>query len=148
MATQQVARLVVPLDTSATAETVIPWAALMARDRAMEVHLVAVWSDAAPIPGIDSSKPTGEIVAELQIYLDGVARQPPLDTVHVTTEVRTGDVVGQIKTVAQERPGSMVMLASHGQGGYQEAYLGSVTDKLLRTLHVPVLVIPARPGPG
>jgi len=64
--------------------------------------------------------------------------------VPVTAEVRSGDVVSEIWQAARARPGSMVMVASHGQGGYQEAYLGSTTDKLIRTLRVPVLVIPVR----
>jgi nucleotide-binding universal stress UspA family protein len=148
MTLQQTPLLVVPLDTSRTAEAVLPWAALVARDRAMEVRLLTVWSRAQPIPGIDPSRADEEVVADLRRYLEDLATDPRLKAVHATAEVRVGDVVAEIAAAATERPGSIVMLASHGQGGYHESYIGSTTDKLLRLLRVPVMVIPAAGGPG
>jgi nucleotide-binding universal stress UspA family protein len=139
---QHLARLVVPLDTSATAEKALRWGALVARDRAMELHLVTVWSPDAPIPGIAPAKPEKDILADLQGYLEDVARGLRREGVSVTVEARAGDVVDEIRKAAEE-PGSMVMIATHGQGGYQESRLGSVADRLIRTARAPVLVIPA-----
>jgi nucleotide-binding universal stress UspA family protein len=139
---QHLARLVVPLDTSATAETALHWGALMARDRAMELHLITVWSPEAPIPGIDREKSEEEILAQLRGYLEDVARGLAREGVSVTVGACAGDVVEEIRKAAEE-PGCMVMIATHGQGGYQESRLGSVADRLIRTARAPILVIPA-----
>lgn len=139
---QHLARLVVPLDTSATAEAALHWGALMARDRAMELHLISVWDPDAPIPGIDAGKQENEILAELQGYLEEVARGLQREGVSVTVQARTGDVVEEIRKAA-EAPGCMVMIATHGEGGYQESRIGSVAEELIRTARAPVLVIPA-----
>jgi nucleotide-binding universal stress UspA family protein len=141
-ASAALARMVVPLDTSSTAECALHWAALLARDRAMELHLVTVWSEEAPIPGVDPQQPPGDILEELREYLEGVATGLKREGVPVVVEVRAGDVVDEVRAVAEPR-GSMIMIATHGQGGYQEARLGSVANRLILSAKVPVLVIPA-----
>jgi hypothetical protein len=37
---------------------------------------------------------------------------------------------------------SLLAMATHGRGGLRRIVLGSVTDKLVRTAQVPVLVVP------
>jgi nucleotide-binding universal stress UspA family protein len=138
----RLARLIVPLDTSVTAERVLPWAALMARDRAMDVHLVTVWDPDSPIPGMEPGASREAIVSQLEGYLAGVAARLREDVRPVSSEVRVGAVVDEIRAAA-EGPGNLVLLASHGQGGYQEARIGSIAEKLIQKLRVPVLVIPA-----
>lgn len=141
----ELARLIVPLDTSAVAETVLPWAALVARDHAMDVHLISIWDPDEPFPGMDPGQPDEAALATLREYLDGVAEKEKTHGVRVTTEACCGDVVEEIARMAGEHTGNMVMLCTHGQGGYREEYIGRVTDRILRRVHAPVLVIPARP---
>jgi nucleotide-binding universal stress UspA family protein len=137
------ATVVVPLDTSGTAEAVLPWAALLARDRSMGIRLLAVWDKSAPIPGVDAGGASGtDVEAALRRYLEAVAAGPAFVGLHVTVEVRTGDVVDEIRA-AGEHPGNLIILASHGQGGYVESRLGSVAERLMRRIRVPILIVPA-----
>lgn len=48
-----------------------------------------------------------------------------------------------ILEVVEERDVDLVVMASHGRGGLTRAVLGSVTDKVLRASHGPVLVVRA-----
>jgi nucleotide-binding universal stress UspA family protein len=132
------AKVVVPLDTSSTAERALPWAAMLARDRAMSVHLLSVWDEQTPIIGLGG----GSAVAELRRYLTEIAQRDIFEGIPVTTEVAVGDVADRIAHSAMGT-GNLLLLASHGQGGYVESSLGSVADRLVRHLHVPLLVIPA-----
>ena len=50
-----------------------------------------------------------------------------------------------ISRVVEEEEADMVVMATHGRGGLQRALLGSTTDKVIRGVHVPVLV--RRPTP-
>lgn len=110
----------------------------------MELHLVSIWDPAEPIPGLTSAT-TDASVGELDRYLKATTKNVQRDGVAVTSEACTGDTVTEIKRIAKERDGSMVMLCSHGHGGYREAYIGSIADRLVRFVGVPVLVIPATP---
>jgi nucleotide-binding universal stress UspA family protein len=138
----QLARLIVPLDTSVTAESVLPWAALLARDHGMEIRLVTVWDEREPLPGVERGRALEVVIDELRHYLDGVARRPELREASLTKEVLTGNVVEAITREAARIPGSAVMVGTHGASGYRAGSLGSVTERLLRSLRVPVLVIP------
>jgi nucleotide-binding universal stress UspA family protein len=42
----------------------------------------------------------------------------------------------------------LVVMATHGRGGIQRAWLGSVADQLVRTLEIPVLLVRGQPGPA
>jgi nucleotide-binding universal stress UspA family protein len=46
-----------------------------------------------------------------------------------------------ILDIAGERGADMIVMASHGRGGVRRLLLGSVTDKVLRGSHRPVLVV-------
>jgi nucleotide-binding universal stress UspA family protein len=48
-----------------------------------------------------------------------------------------------ILEVVEELGVDLVVMASHGRGGLGRALLGSVTDKVLRACHGPVLVVRA-----
>lgn len=141
--------LVVPLDTSRSAESVLPWAALLARDHGMEVHLVTVWNEDSPLPGFDDRGGSSrEVMAAIEKYLATEAVRDAFRGAPVSYEVRTGEVIEQLREVCATRPNSMLMLASHGHGGFREGRLGSITDRALKELHVPVVVIPAVEFPG
>ncbi len=58
----------------------------------------------------------------------------------VTPHVRVGHVVDEIEMAARDVLADLVVLTSHGRGGVSRAWLGSVTETLLRHLRVPVLV--------
>jgi len=135
--------LIVPLDTSATSETVLPWAALLARDRGMSIRLVSVWSRKCPIPGLDPNGAQAEMVDALTTYLQSVASRPDLAELKPTCEVAVGGVVEQLKAIAEREPHAMLLLCSHGESGFRERVLGHVTDELLQIVRVPFLIIPA-----
>ena len=54
----------------------------------------------------------------------------------------------QLRELARPGRVSLIAMATHGRGGIRRFILGSVTDKLVRTAEVPVLVVPPVPEPG
>ena len=59
--------------------------------------------------------------------------------VHV--EVTHGDPVKRVLAVAEQRGADLLCVGSTGKGGVQRVLLGSVSQSLLRTSSVPVLVV-------
>lgn len=139
--------IVVPLDSSELAERSVPWAGFLARHAHVPIFLVAVWTPYDPLPGVDYLGATAEIEEKVRSYLETVASTETLAGLDVSWEVRHGNVVEEIAAVVQTLPNPLVVVSSHGRSGFKRLFLGSVTDKLLRSLGVPMLVIPAgRPG--
>jgi nucleotide-binding universal stress UspA family protein len=56
--------------------------------------------------------------------------------------VREGAAAENIIQYAQENGIDLIIMGTHGQGGIQRFLLGSNTDRVLRTGHLPVLVVP------
>jgi nucleotide-binding universal stress UspA family protein len=64
----------------------------------------------------------------------------------VEVAVEEGDVVRQILREADAMPADLIVMGTHGRGGFERLVLGSVTEKVLRKAPCPVLTVP--PGQG
>jgi nucleotide-binding universal stress UspA family protein len=69
------------------------------------------------------------------------ARDAKLD---VEVIVDVGDPAAQILARASRIGPGMLVMGTHGSSGFQHLMLGSVTEKVLRRAHVPVLTVPPR----
>ena len=56
--------------------------------------------------------------------------------------VRPGDAAKEIRKEAERLPFDLLILGTHGRSGFERLFLGSVTEKVLRSTRVPVLTIP------
>jgi nucleotide-binding universal stress UspA family protein len=64
----------------------------------------------------------------------------------LTTEVvvRTGSTVRVILETAEAVAADLIVLGTHGAGGFEHLVLGSVTEKVMRKASCPVLTVPPR----
>lgn len=141
------ARVVVALDESPLAERSLPWAALVARAEGLPVHLITVYRsdlDFWESADLDPAGPIRLAQETAPAYLATVATLPPLAGVKVSTQVRSGDVAREIAAAATEAETRMVVITTRGRGGFREWGYGSVAGKLVRTVQVPLLVVPPR----
>lgn len=85
--------------------------------------------------------------AELRVELEPTARQLRQAGYQVRTEVRFGEPAQEIADLVEEEPVALVAMATHGRTGLMRLVLGSVAEKVLRSLRVPVLMVrPSREG--
>ncbi len=143
MATRQ--RILLPLDGSKLAEAALPYAEAMARAMGNTLHLLAVVEpeqgglfvlDRAIREQLDCEQSQG-----MTEYLATIARGCRERGVDVDTETVVGHPVEKINTAADRIAASMVVMATHGRGGLQRAFLGSVADKVMRTASLPTLLV-------
>lgn len=66
------------------------------------------------------------------------AREARLDH---EVEVCEGDPWREIVSQAEEMPADLVVMGTHGRGGLEHLFLGSVAEKLIRRLPCPVLTV-------
>ena len=53
-----------------------------------------------------------------------------------------GSPVREILRQAEDRRTDLLVMGTHGRSGFEALFLGSVTEKVLRSTHVPVLTVP------
>jgi nucleotide-binding universal stress UspA family protein len=58
--------------------------------------------------------------------------------------ISPGTPADEISRLASEQKADMVITATHGKSGFKRFLLGSVTEKLMKTLHCPLLVLPTQ----
>jgi len=152
-------RILVPLDGSAVAESVLEHAAGLARlDPEGDLVLLqviqpvtaAVW---APEAALVASWPTADLVRrdeeQARKYLQAVGGRLEADGLRVRTRVEVADnVASAILEVARAAPADVVALATHGRSGLVRLALGSVADKVVRGSPVPVLLFRPHAQPG
>lgn len=137
--------LLIPLDGSRLAESVLPAAGAIARRFGSAVTLLHV-TERTP-PDEVHGEPHLTTVAEAEAYLTKVAQRefaPESVTMHVHAPGETG-VAESIARHADELRAVLIVLCTHGHGGARELFYGSVAQQVLSHGTVPVLLV--RPGP-
>ena len=144
-------RILVPTDGSDTAETAVDHALDLAERYGAEIHaLYVVDTDAMDlslgteqIDRLRSGK-FGEMTeirerAELATsVIADRARERGIDVVEHVTAGRPHAVVADY---AEDEDVDLIVMGSHGRSGVKRALLGSVTERVLRSTHRPVLVV-------
>ncbi len=75
-------------------------------------------------------------------YLKEAAMRLESGGIKAEKMVREGAAAENIVQYAQEKGIDLIIMGTRGQGGIQRFLLGSTTDRVLRTGHLPVLVVP------
>ena len=85
------------------------------------------------------------MVRAARTYLAGVAQQVEEARVPVQTRIMYGHPAEAILRFAAQESADVIAMATHGRGGLQRLWLGSVTMKVVQRAETPVLVIRPRP---
>jgi nucleotide-binding universal stress UspA family protein len=138
------ARILIPLDGSALAASVLGRAAAVLPDAALELVRVVVLPATPLPPEAGWSVPSEILDEELSIaahYLEDVAATLRARGRVVHTRVLSHwSPAAAIADYAEERHCDLIALATRGESGLQRALLGSVADKIIRSARLPVLV--------
>ena len=75
-------------------------------------------------------------------YLANVAGACQAEGLQVRSELREAAAPESIKAYADDNEIDLIVMSTHGRGGIHRMFIGSVTDRVVRSVEVPVLVIP------
>jgi nucleotide-binding universal stress UspA family protein len=138
--------ILVPLDGSALAEHALVAALPLARSSQATLWLLAVEPtlDAAGVTELSwSAADQTAIHARLEDYLAQVARRVQAADVPVRTHVLAGEPAPEILRMADQVEADLVVMSTHGRGGLQRFWLGSVALKVVQAARHPVLLVRA-----
>lgn len=137
--------ILVPLDGSSFGEHALPLALTLARKSGATLHLVHVHT------------PLQAVYAEIQLYddqLDAQVRERSRQYLHnmaqslqglTATPINAVQYEGEVESIICELATSMgidlVVMTTHARGPMGRFWLGSVADKLIRDLTMPLLLV-------
>jgi nucleotide-binding universal stress UspA family protein len=125
-----VRRVVVPLDGSAVAESVLPWAEKLAREHKSRLVLLHVRTRHA--------EEAERRLEALRARSGRLARELRERGVRTTVRVEDGDAAREI--LAAAGPEDLIAMTTHGYGGFKRWVFGSVAERVAREAAVPVFI--------
>ena len=132
-------RILVAIDGSPDAEAALRHAATLARDQNARITLLTVAPPPATPIGVGASAPPDLLDFHSRILREATDSIP--DDVSVTTRLERGNAAETILAIAREEDHDLVVMGSHGHSRVHRALLGSVSEKVLKSSAVPVLLM-------
>jgi nucleotide-binding universal stress UspA family protein len=159
--------ILVPLDSSALAEQVLPYVQYLASTLPAKVQLLEVISEADRYnllvneaqllldqEGVTARERAPEpmswefLRAHAAAYLAQKAAQLRAAGIDVGLDVRLGAPAEAIIEAAREQQAAMIAMATHGYSGVRRWALGSVADKVVHAAPVPVFLVRGSAAPA
>jgi nucleotide-binding universal stress UspA family protein len=139
--------ILVPLDGSEFGERALPLAVELAQRNNARLELAMVHQ---PIQSFATAMEVPEVGAEYeaearrreQEYLDQTTqRLASRYNIPVSSRLLQGSVAETLEWHVPSSGIDLVVMSTHGRGAMGRFWLGSVADRLIRRLHIPVLVV-------
>ena len=138
-------KILVPTDFSKHAEYALKVAAQIAKKDDSEIILIHMLE--LPTTGNDAITSSHEI-PELMLFknaaiakLDNLMNAPYLQGIKTTKVIQFEIAFDGIMSNQKTHNADLIVMGSHGASGFQEMFIGSNTEKVVRNAEIPVLVI-------
>jgi nucleotide-binding universal stress UspA family protein len=134
-----IAKILVPLDGSTTAEAILKPVQELAEQMKAEMTFLQIQSDSGALSFV-TEREAYEASAYLKVLVLAL-KERGITAHHV---IRTGDPAAEIVDYAKVNQMDIIAMSTHGRTGLSRAVLGSVAEKVVRNSPVPVLLIKAQ----
>jgi nucleotide-binding universal stress UspA family protein len=141
-------RILCPVDFSDFSRDALHHALVLAQWYQAQITVLNVYSvpqSLVPVNGMRGSLPLlsplppDEIAEEVRRFCAPSLRDSEQV---VEIAVREGTAAKEIVLLAEQLPADLLVLGTHGRSGFERLFLGSVTEKVLRSAQVPVMTVP------
>ncbi|SFS91307.1 universal stress protein [Halostagnicola kamekurae] len=133
--------VLVPTDGSEHAAAALDRGVEIAAETGATVHLLSVVPDENYGMESDEDDLVDRLEKRTRAGLAKAAERVADGDLDVRTAIATGTIYREITTYAETEPIDLIVMGTHGRSGIDPTFLGSVTDRVLRTAPVPVLTV-------
>jgi nucleotide-binding universal stress UspA family protein len=142
----QIRSILCPLDLSETSVHAYDYATMLSRWYSASITAIEmIWVGLPTVrPAASPLVVPDNLLAEYAAELRQFVTDHTPDGVHVDTVIREGPMVNGILDEARARSADLIVMGTHGRGGFDRFVLGSVAEKVLRKAPCPVLTVPPR----
>jgi len=124
-------KILVPLDGSGEAESVLPYLRDLAPKFDSHVHIL----------GIGIGRKTRRVNRLLEDYVNRVASGLQSDNIKAKPVIRYGIAADKILDFTVEKEADLIIMATHGLSGITRWWMGSVAEKVISEATAPVLLV-------
>lgn len=138
-------KILIPLDGSPLAETVLPHVIALARSYESDIYLLRVL-DPKGVPTISGSRDHLEwqiIKAEAKAYLNNIRDRLQEIDLHPEIHIMEGSAAESILEFAADHDINLMILSSHGQSGISGWNVSSVVQKIILRARTSVMIVRA-----
>jgi len=146
----QIKQILVPTDFSENAQHALNYGTELAKQCSAKLHLLHtpviptyLLMDLSYSPGPEA---VTRILNDSQDALDEQAKGLAAAGVEYFTVIREGTVHEVIRDYAKEHDVDLVIVGTHGRSGVSKLMYGSVTERVIKTVHTPIIIIPPNGG--
>ncbi len=139
--------IIVPVDFSEHSEYALQVAASIAKDQKAEIIVVHMLGLADSYLTKDERQEVFDAIYFMKLTKQEFSKlldKDYLKGIDVTQVVKTHKVFSELKEIAREYEADLIVMGSHGATGMKEVFVGSNTEKVVRTSDLPVLIIKER----
>ncbi|MEM8929375.1 MAG: universal stress protein [Bacteroidota bacterium] len=136
--------IVVPIDFSEQSEIALKVAATLAKKNNSELVVLHMLELATGIMSNTEYIPQVHIVHLMKVTeerFEKFLNKPYLKDINITPVIKHYKVFSEIDEVAQKHGANLIVMGSHGTDGLQELFIGSNTERVVRSSEIPVLVV-------
>ena len=137
-------KIIVLTDFSEPSENALKAAADLAKEHDVElfvVHMLELNQAILTSPDGMYIEQTVFLVKLAEKNLEEFLQKPYLDGIKVTPVIKHYKVYSEFDAIAEEHNADLIVMGSNGSSGFEEIFIGSNAEKVVRNATVPVLVI-------
>ncbi len=136
-------RILVPTDFSQQAENALKVAVELAKKNDSKITILHSMEMPVHLATTDKgSLPEALYFVKLAEKQFGeLLEKPFINEAYVTTKIGQGELYDDINEAVGKENIDLIVMGSHGASGFKEMFIGSNTEKVVRTSEIPVLVI-------
>jgi len=137
-------RILVPTDFSPQAENALKVAAQMALKYDSEIFLLHSLEMPLNINGSGDNSKLPESLYFIKLAeknFSEILKRPYLSQINVHEAIGHDEIYNDINEAVLKSNIDLIIMGSHGVNGFKEMFIGSNTEKVVRTSKIPVLVI-------
>ena len=137
--------IVVPVDFSKQSEMALKVAAILAKRNQAELFVLHMLELSPAIMADTQYIPQEHIVHLIKMtekrFVEFTSGKPYLEGIQMTPIIKRYKVFNEVNEVAKKHEADLIVMGSHGTEGLEELFVGSNTERVVRSSEVPVLVV-------
>ena len=137
-------RILVPTDFSSQAENALKVAVEIATKHDSEIYLLHSLDMPSQIRGIQNNASMPESLYFIKLAeksFETLLEKDYLGPIEIHEAIGHDEIYNDVNRTVEEKSIDLIVMGSHGANGFKELFIGSNTEKVVRTSKVPVLVI-------
>jgi nucleotide-binding universal stress UspA family protein len=140
---EEVKKILCPVDFSEFSNRAVRYAAAISRKFRSTLMLYHCIPSAMTTSGTPEGIPVTweNVESRIALEMEKLLSACKLYDIQISSIVETGDPPHRILEAARKEHADMIVMGTHGAGGYEAILMGSVTNKVLHRATVPVLAV-------